>query len=642
MKRSMLLACALLAFVVSAYAQFSFTSIDYPGGTLTTARGIRNHGEIVGAYRIDPPRHALLIKAGKFIPLAPDTVLGTNFSEAFKINGRGDIVGRYAASNGSIQGFLLSKGVLTTLSFPGASNTYAFGINNSGTVVGYWDLLSSLGNVVAYHGFTWKNGSFKQVDFPGSRDSSILGINARGDFVGSWDSGLNHPIAHGFVCSRNKCSSFDAPVAGATLTQADDINGKGQIVGAYTDRGGVMHAFLLAGANFTSFDFPGATSTLAWGINATGQIVGDYLNADGSTHGFLAQPSVAANAEYAYSANLNQITGFQVDVTSGALSAPTNVPGPNDAGGMVADPSAKFLYVSDFTGAAIDGLAINPATGALTPINGSPFPVGTGNGPGGMAIDPAGKFLFLAHANLNGIFAFTRDANTGALTLVPGSPFAAGASPFHVTVHPSGNFLYASNLNDPMGSISAYTIDPTTGALTEIAGSPFATQAGFPGPGRIAIEPGGKFLYVGLGGSVNANHLVAALSVDTSTGVLTAVPGSPFATGNGPFSIAVDQSGKYLYTANSHDNTISAFTIDAATGVITPVSGSPFATGAVGGFPFALAMDPAGMFLYTANQGSDNISGLSINATTGALKPILGSPFVGVTNPFDLTIIRIP
>jgi 6-phosphogluconolactonase len=97
-----------------------------------------------------------------------------------------------------------------------------------------------------------------------------------------------------------------------------------------------------------------------------------------------------------------------------------------------------------------------------------------------------------------------------------------------------------------------------------------------------------------------------------------------------------------LYTANSHENTISAFTIDAATGALTSVSGSPFATGAVGGFPFAIAMDPAGMFLYTANQGSDNISGLSINATTGALTSITGSPFAGVMNPFDLTIVKIP
>jgi len=352
--------------------------------------------------------------------------------------------------------------------------------------------------------------------------------------------------------------------------------------------------------------------------------------------------SPASKPDYAYFANLNQITRFTVNVASGALSAPTNVSGPNDAGGMVADPSAKFLYVSDFTGAAIDGLAIDPATGALTPISGSPFPVASGNGPSGMAIDSAGKFLFLAHANLNGIFAFTRDATTGALTEVPGSPFAAGSAPHHVVVHPSANFLYASNLNDPMGSISAYTIDPTTGALTAIAGSPFATQAGSPGPGRLAIDPSGKYLYVGLGGTAAANDFVAAFSINSSTGALTAVPGSPFSAGNGSFSVAVDQSGKYVYTANTVDNTISAFAIDLSTGALTSVSGSPFATGATSGAPLALAMEPGGMFLYTANRGSDNISGLSLNVTTGALTPISGSPFGGVTNPFDLTIVRIP
>jgi len=642
MKRPLVLVCTLLAsVVVPACAQFTFTSIDYPGGTLTTSRGINNHGEIVGAYRVVAPRHAMLIKAGKFIPLAPKTILGKNPSEAWKINGRGDVVGQYIGNDGLYRGFLLSAGKLSTLRFPGASDTYAFGINNSGTVAGYWDVLDSVGDVVAYHGFTWKAGTFKQVDFPGSADSSILGINTRGDFVGAWDSGIKSPITHGFVCTRKGCSSFDVPVAGSTLTQADDINANGQIVGAYTDANGALHAFLLAGTNFTSFDFPGATNTLAWGINSAGQIVGDYLSTDGSTHGFRAQPSSAPNGEYAYSANLNQITGFNVDLTSGALAAPSNVAGPNDAGGMVADPSARFLYVSDFTGSAIDGLAINAGTGGLSPISGSPFPVGSGNGPSGMAIDSGGKFLFLAHANLNSIFAFTRDMNTGALTPVPGSPFAAGANPFHVVVHPSDNFLYASNYNDPMGSISAYTIDPNTGALREIAGSPFPTQPGYPGPGHLAIEPTGKFLYVGLGGSVNANHFVAAFSIDSS-GVLTAVPGSPFAAGNGPFSVAVDQSGKYLYTANSFDNTVSGFDIDAGTGALTPVTGSPFATGAVGGFPFALAKDPSGMFLYTANQGSNNISGFSIIQTTGALTLIPGSPFGGVSNPFDLTIVKVP
>ena len=290
MHRVSLVALTLLTLVISASAQFTFTSLDYPGSTLTTARDINDHGQIVGAYQIVPPRHALLIKNGQYIPLAPETVLGANFSEAFKINDRGDVVGDFLDIFGFSHGFLLRKGVLATLDFPGASDTLALGINAAGTVVGYWDLLDANGNLLAVHGYTWKGGSFTQFDFPGATDTSLFGINDRGDVVGGWDPGLTSPIEHGFICSNKQCTSFDVPVAGATITQGDDINAHGDIAGGWVDAGGALHGFLLADGNFMSLDFPGATTTIAFGINAAGQIVGRYNSADGSNHGFLAQP----------------------------------------------------------------------------------------------------------------------------------------------------------------------------------------------------------------------------------------------------------------------------------------------------------------------------------------------------------------
>jgi uncharacterized membrane protein len=298
MKRFSLLVLTVLALAASAAAQFTFTSIDFPGGTLTTARGINNHGDIVGSYRIVPPRHALLIQGGNFIPLAPGSVLDTNFSEAYKSNDRGDVVGQFIGNDGFVHGFLLSNGTVTTLDFPGASDTFAFAINESGTVVGYWDLLDAVGNVLAYHGFIWKNGGFTEANFPGSADTAALGINASGDIVGLWDSGVTSPFGHGFVCSGNgQCSSFDVP--GAPITQADAINAQGEIVGTYIDSGGAQHAFLDAGGNFTSFDFPGAVASAAWGINSAGQVVGTYRNAlpNNAPHGFLAQPINKAKPE---------------------------------------------------------------------------------------------------------------------------------------------------------------------------------------------------------------------------------------------------------------------------------------------------------------------------------------------------------
>jgi uncharacterized membrane protein len=282
-------ALVLFAFVASASAQFTFTSIDFPGGTLTTARGINNQGEIVGAYRIVPPRHALLVKGGQYIPLAPTTFLATHFSEAFKSNDRGDVVGDFIGDDGFTHGFLLSKkGVVTTLDFPGASDTAAYGINESGTVVGQWDLLDAFGNILIVHGFTWSNGTFAQFDFPGAGDTYLFGINASGDLVGGWDPAITSPLEHGFACSKGQCFSFDFP--GAPATQADEINALGHIAGTYLDTGGAQHAFLAVGANFTSFDFPGAVATAAWGINSADQIVGVYFNADNVRHGFLAQP----------------------------------------------------------------------------------------------------------------------------------------------------------------------------------------------------------------------------------------------------------------------------------------------------------------------------------------------------------------
>src|SRR5258707_11777673 len=61
--------------------------------------------------------------------------------------------------------------------------------------------------------------------------------------------------------------------------------------------------------------------------------------------------------------------------------------------------------------------------------------------------------------------------------------------------------------NTVSNDVSAYSVDPGAGALTVIPGSPFpawpvpvgaAPVVGMiPGPGAAALDPSGKFLYVG-------------------------------------------------------------------------------------------------------------------------------------------------
>ena len=275
--------------------KFTFTSLDFPGGNLTTGRGINNHGDIVGAYRVNRPRHALLIKKGRYIPIAPDSILGINYRESTNINDRGDITGQMIDENGFVHGFLVIDGQVTILDVPGATDTFALGINDSGLVVGYWDLLDQNGNTLAIYGFTWQDGGFidTKINFPGAAGSALFGVNARGDLSGVWVPDFFSGIEHGFVCPKSApCFSYDDPIQGTVpFTDGKEINAHGQVVSIHIGDDGIWHSYLMSGATFTEIDFPGSTGTGAFGINSADQIVGKYFAPDGSTHGFLAEPA---------------------------------------------------------------------------------------------------------------------------------------------------------------------------------------------------------------------------------------------------------------------------------------------------------------------------------------------------------------
>ena len=83
------------------------------------------------------------------------------------------------------------------------------------------------------------------------------------------------------------------------------------------------------------------------------------------------------------------------------------------------------------------------------------------------------QFAYVANLGGNTVSAYSINPTTGALTPVTGSPFTTGIFPDAVTVNTTGTFAYVANSGD--ATVSAYSIDATTGALTPVAGSPFAT-----------------------------------------------------------------------------------------------------------------------------------------------------------------------
>jgi 6-phosphogluconolactonase (cycloisomerase 2 family) len=290
----------------------------------------------------------------------------------------------------------------------------------------------------------------------------------------------------------------------------------------------------------------------------------------------------------------------------------------------LATVGSNFLYVSDAPSHALAAYAINVTTGALTAVPGSPFPLGFFNVPEGLAS---------AHGNVyagdaGSVDALALNPTTGVPTVISGSPFLSGTNLFLAT-DPAGKFLFAS-IDDPPGGIFAFTIDPASGALTAVPGSPFP----IPGqtvlnsqPSGILTDVSGRFVFAALTGS----NQVAAFSIDGTTGVLTSIPGSPFAAGGSPLTLAT--TSKFLY-ANSIDGTIWCYGIDQTSGALAPVAGSPFPFAAAG-----LSIDPTGKYLYGTR--APGIEVFSIDSTNGTIAPIAGSPFPAA-GPLQLTIIQLP
>jgi sugar lactone lactonase YvrE len=131
---------------------------------------------------------------------------------------------------------------------------------------------------------------------------------------------------------------------------------------------------------------------------------------------------------------------------------------------------AQFAYVTNFSDSNVSAYTIDPATGALTAIPGSPFSAGAD--PVSVAVDPSGKFVYVANNAVGNIVSgFTIDP-TGALTVIAGSPFSAGKQPNWVAVDPSGKFAYVANAGD--NTVSGTRSTRGHRAPTAIAGSPFA------------------------------------------------------------------------------------------------------------------------------------------------------------------------
>jgi 6-phosphogluconolactonase (cycloisomerase 2 family) len=316
-------------------------------------------------------------------------------------------------------------------------------------------------------------------------------------------------------------------------------------------------------------------------------------------------------SSFAYVGNNDQssITVFKIDPGTGMLTLLKTVATATPNGGATYcefNPSGRFLFVSGDVGNVLSTYTID-ANGMPAAVAGAT--VTTGTNPHNLSLVPDGRFLYVANVNSNDVSAYSVGAD-GSLKQIAASPFRAGTTPYEVKVADSGKFAYTANRDSD--DVSAFSIDATTGALAPIGTFPVGCPVRPCGPRAIEFSPDGKLAFVPNRFSFD----VTVFAVNTTTGTMAPIAGSPFAAGTDPRSAAVHPSGRYLYVPNVTSNDVSAFSVDAATGALKPLAGSPFASGTG---PLSIEIDESGQFVYVANSASNDVSMYRIDAATGRL-----------------------
>lgn len=285
---------------------------------------------------------------------------------------------------------------------------------------------------------------------------------------------------------------------------------------------------------------------------------------------------------------------------------------------------SEGIYAADFAG----------TTGEL----GEPRLVAKTPNPAFLAIHPYMPVLFAVNeikdfddSGSGSVTAYRIDDSTGLLTELSRQS-TGGGHPCHLSVDPSGDFLFVANYSG--GSVASFGINED-GSLTEALS--LKQHSGSSVHPKRQAAPHAHSIYSGP--SANAVYAVD-LGTDqivryevNADGVLETLGSKDLTPGGGPRHLAFHPNGKYLYSINELSNSISLFLIDPETGDLTPVK--DFST-----LPDAyedtsstaeIKIHPSGRYLYGSNRGHDSIVVFEIELESGLLSLVEHQSITGQT-----------
>ena len=364
----------------------------------------------------------------------------------------------------------------------------------------------------------------------------------------------------------------------------------------------------------------------------------------------------------------------------------------------------NYAYVGTYTpnGGGIYLLRVDPVTAALTQLQ----IMDDIRNPTWLVVNPAKDRLYAVSeidnfqgTHTGGVVSYAIDGNSLQLKRL-GAVSSGGATPAHVSVHPSGKFVFVANYGG--GNVAVFPVgaDGALGEATDVrpsVGPRHHVHAANDPPGQFAVsdhdgphihmvapDPSGQFVIANDAGL----DLTLVWRLDAASGRLlpAAVPVIPAPPGSAPRHFVFHPNGHVFYNLYEHDGKVAVYDYDAARGGLklkqvvsslppkfegSNLSSEIVMTGdgrflyvanrlhnAVAIFavaddgqlrntsetwvhadsPRSLCIDPGGALLYSCNQRGDSITSFHLNATNGALT--FTGRFQAVGSPAVMTILK--
>ena len=288
------------------------------------------------------------------------------------------------------------------------------------------------------------------------------------------------------------------------------------------------------------------------------QLVGDLVNPS-----YLALSCDGSNL-YSVHGDRSEVSAFRVDRASGRLSFVNqrSTDGRNPVH-LALDPSGRFLVVTNHLGASLAVLPIAD-DGSLQPVR----QLTTISGPIGPhrieqqqakphfnPFDPSGRWVVVPDKGLDRVFSFRFEDGGLRPAVVPFVQAREGAGPRTAVFHARLPLVYV--LNELDSTLTSYRFDAARGALMPLHLIPTLPPS-FTGNSRasgIAIDASGRTLYT----SNRGHDSIAIFRLDDDG--LPSLVTAQLTFGRTPRFFTLSPDGRLLYALNEDSDTIVAFDV---------------------------------------------------------------------------------